>query len=367
MTPANSKGQTISPVIALLTEIKEEQGPDFGNVHSFCEELHQGISELGGSFYVFSLNGFSDEGVEGFFYDDDDDVWKKGSLPLPDVIYNRISVRRTEISMGFKGFLNKLDALGIKIFNHRFLSKWEIHGFIIKEEHLHPFIPETNLYSEKKLENMLELHDVLYIKPVHGSQGRKIIQLTTTDGMIKASYSSPPAKDLATFSDVSEVQRAIAPLVEKRLCLIQQGVELAELNGRRMDYRVLCHKNAQQFWKVTSVVARVSAEQYFVSNISRGGEVQKPIQTLSLTFGKEQARQQLALMKELALETAEVISRNTDGLIAELGIDIGIDVNGNLWLIEANSKPSKNFEERSTKIRPSTKAIIDYCYGLCQP
>lgn len=365
MAPANPQGQSISPVIALLTEIKEDNGPDFGKVHSFCEELHQGISEIGGSFYVFSLKDFSDEGVEGFYYDDDE--WKKGFLPLPAVIYNRISSRRTELSKGFKGFLNKLDSLGIRIFNHRFLSKWDIHEFLLREEHLHPFIPETHLYSEKLLKDMLGKHDELYIKPVHGSQGRNIIKVTREDALVRASFSTLPAKELPAFKSISELARAISPLVEKKLCIIQQGLQLSELNGRRMDFRVLCHKNAQQFWKVTSIVARLSADQLFVSNIARGGEILKPIQTLSLIFGRNQAKQQLALMKELALETAEAISQNAEGLTAELGIDIGIDIKGNLWLIEANSKPSKNFEERGKKIRPSTKAIIEHCYGLCQP
>ncbi|MBT2662766.1 YheC/YheD family protein [Bacillus sp. ISL-45] len=367
MTPAKSKSLPNNPVIALLTEINEDNGPDFGKVHSFCEELHQGVSELGGSFYVFSLKGFSEKGVEGFSYDDEEDGWKKGFFPFPAVIYNRVSSRRTEISKGFKGFLNKLDARGIKIFNHRFLSKWEIHESIVQEDHLHPFIPETHLYSETLLQNMLEKHVELYIKPVHGSQGRNIIQVAKNDGLYHASFSSMPERDLPGFKYMSELASAISPIVGKRLCIIQQGIQLSELNGRRLDFRVLCHKNAQQFWKVTSIVARVSAEQYFVSNIARGGEVMKPGHTLALIFGKEQARHQLALMKELALETAEVISKYAEGLTAELGIDIGIDIKGNLWLIEANSKPSKNFEEKNTKIRPSTRAIIDHCYGLCQP
>ncbi|MEH7884573.1 YheC/YheD family protein [Bacillus sp. JJ1609] len=364
MTPAKTQGQKISPVIALLTEIKEEQGPDFGKVHSFCEELHQGVSELGGSFYVFSLKGFSDEGVEGFYYDDDEDDWKKGSLPFPNVIYNRISSRRTEYSKGFKGFLNKLESRGISIFNHRFLSKWEIHEFLMKEEHLHPYIPETQLFTEPVLESMLNHHDELYIKPVHGSQGRQIIQLVKDDGLIHASFSTVQPKELPAFSNVKNLARALSNKVKKQQYIIQQGIQLSELNGRRMDFRVLCHKNDQHFWQVTSIVARVSAEHYFVSNIARGGEVMRPAHTLSLIFGKEQARQQLALMKELALETAEAISQHAEGLTAELGIDIGIDIKGNLWLIEANSKPSKNFEERGTKIRPSTKAIIEHCYGL---
>lgn len=366
MRLATFEGQSTQPVIALLTEINEDGRPDFGKVHSFCEELHQGISDLGGSFYVFSLKSFSEKGVEGFFYNQDTEEWTKDFLPLPDVIYNRISSRRTEFSKRFIDFLNKLDTLGIKFFNHRFLSKWEIHEFLMTEEHLQSFLPETHLYSDSALEKMLKQYDELYIKPVHGSQGRNIIQLTQSDGLIKVSLSSLPAKIIPPFQQAGGLARAIAKLVEKRLCIIQQGVQLAEFNGRTMDFRILCHKNAQQFWKVTSIVARVSAETFFVSNIARGGEVMKPVYTLAMLFGKEQARHQLALMKELALETAETISRNATGHHAELGIDIGIDTKGKLWLIEANSKPSKNFEERGSKIRPSTKAVIDHCYGLCE-
>ena len=268
MTPAKMPDQNTSPVIALLTEIKEEHEPDFGKVHSFCEELHQGVSALGGTFYVFSIRGFSDEGVQGFYYDDDE--WKKSSLPFPNVIYNRISSRRTELSKEFKEFLNKLNLLGIKIFNHRFLSKWEIHEFLMKEEHLHPYIPETHLYSEQKLDYMLNQHNELYIKPVHGSQGRHIIRLVQEGGQIHATFSSLPAKDLPVFKNTNDLARALNPKVEKQLCVIQQGIHLSELNGRRMDFRVLCHRNAQHFWQVTSIVARVSAEQYFVSNIEIG-------------------------------------------------------------------------------------------------
>jgi glutathione synthase/RimK-type ligase-like ATP-grasp enzyme len=365
MKAAKSQGPQGSPVIALLTEIKEANGPDFGKVHSFCEELHQGISELGGSFYVFSLKDFSEEGVEGFYFDGEE--WKKAAQPFPNVIYNRISSRRTEFSKGFKGFLNKLDLLGIKIFNHRFLSKWETHEFLMKEEHLHPYIPETLLFSEQSLRTLADQYEELYIKPVHGSQGRHIVRLESAGEEYNISFSSGPPKNLPSFDSIPKLTRYLKPLSERGQHIIQQGIRLSELNGRKLDFRVLCHKNDQNLWQVTSIVARVSAEQYFVSNIARGGEIMKPRYILSMIFGKEQARQQLALMKELALETAEAISQHAEGLTAELGIDIGIDDQGKLWLIEANSKPSKNFEERGAKIRPSTKAIIEHCYGLSQP
>lgn len=360
MKPAKLPEQNLNFVIALLTEINEGDEPDFGKVHSFCEELHEGISARGGKFCVFSLKGFSEEGIDGYFYDQE--KWKKAQMPLPNVIYNRISSRRSELNKRFDAFLNKLDSLGISIFNQRFLSKWTIHQFLVQEDHLHPFLPETYLFSEEKLSSMLERHKELYLKPVHGSQGRQIIRLIQEHKQIRAVFSTLPANEYSSYKNTQDLAKALSNAFKAQLFLIQQGLPLYELNGRRMDYRVLCHKNPQNIWKVTSIVSRVSAQDFFVSNIARGGEIMPPLHTLSLIFGKDQARQQLLLMKELALETAETIARHADGDTAELGIDIGIDLNGKLWLIEVNSKPSKNFEERGSKIRPSAKAIIDYCY-----
>ncbi len=90
----------------------------------------------------------------------------------------------------------------------------------------------------------------------------------------------------------------------------------------------------------------------------------KPIYVLSSLSDRQTAIQQLALMKELAVETSSIIGKRANGLVGELGIDIGIDENGKLWIIEANMKPSKNFEEHDKKIRPSAKALIEYCTFL---
>jgi hypothetical protein len=38
-----------------------------------------------------------------------------------------------------------------------------------------------------------------------------------------------------------------------------------------------------------------------------------------------------------------------------------VDQEGKLWIIEVNSKPSKNFEDGLGKIRPSAKALIQFC------
>jgi predicted ATP-grasp superfamily ATP-dependent carboligase len=90
----------------------------------------------------------------------------------------------------------------------------------------------------------------------------------------------------------------------------------------------------------------------------------KPLKIFSILSDQKTAIQQLAMMKELAVETASIISQKCDGLIGELGIDIGVDENGKLWIIEVNSKPSKNFEDSDKRIRPSAKALIEYAAAL---
>jgi glutathione synthase/RimK-type ligase-like ATP-grasp enzyme len=131
-----------------------------------------------------------------------------------------------------------------------------------------------------------------------------------------------------------------------------------------MDFRALCHKNQHDLWEVTSLVARISAEEQFVSNIARGGQTTKPLSVLKPLFRKKMCNEIILQMKELSIEAATIISSHSDGITGELGVDIGVDQDGKVWLIEVNSKPSKNFEEPAVKIRPSAKAIVRFCTKL---
>jgi glutathione synthase/RimK-type ligase-like ATP-grasp enzyme len=352
----------LGPIIGLVTDFnsKENEEPHFRSIHSFCEELHQGVSENGGFIYIFSYPEFS---VLGYYFDGE--KWKPAELPLPDVIYNRIHSRRVEFGKEYHLFRHRLAELNIPIFNDRFLSKWEVHEHLIHENHLHSYIPETNLFTKDNLEAFVNNYETVFIKPVHGSQGRNIFKIKkeNTHYQLESSFNSQPAH-MHVLLPLEEIYQHIKPFLNNRIYIIQQGIPLLTYQTRGMDYRVLCHKNQHNNWDVTSVVARISAEDEFVSNIARGGEVMTPINALKEIMSIREAKWLISQMKELAIETALIIERKSSGITGELGIDIGIDQENNPWLIEVNSKPSKSFEDGQMKIRPSAKAIIQFCTKL---
>jgi len=350
----------LGPLIGLLTDFpsKKQEEPHFRSIHAFCEELHQGITDTGGFFFVFSYDEFLNQGyylING--------KWSPFEHPIPDVIYNRIHSRKLEHSEQFRHFRNRIETLQIPLFNERFLSKWEVYNQIFQEKNLFPYIPKTKIYTKEHLYELAQEFETVFVKPVHGSQGRNIIKLTKVDENHYTLQSSITSLNNNSSNKVSldEIHHLIKPFLHNRFYLIQQGVELASYESCSMDFRVLCHKNLNNHWQVTSIVARVAASDEFVSNIARGGRILRPLNVLRTSVGTKQSLEVLALMKELALETASIISNSSTGITGELGIDIGVDQDGKPWIIEANSKPSKNFEDGLGKIRPSAKALIQFC------
>jgi len=352
----------LGPVIGLVTDFRNKgnEEPHFRSIHTFCEELHHGLLENGGFLYVFSYPEFSDQ---GYYFEDG--KWKAAQLPLPDVIYNRIHSRKIEFGKEYHLFRHRLAELNIPIFNDRFLSKWEVHEHLIHENHLLSYVPDTKLFSKDQLTRFAKSYKTVFIKPVHGSQGRNIFKLQKKDDhfILESSIKSQTVNKHVILS-IDEIYQHLRPLLNNRIYIIQQGIPLLTYQSRGMDYRILCHKSQQNNWKATSVVARISAEDEFVSNIARGGEIMTPLNALKENMSISDAKWLISQMKELAIETAMIIDRKSSGITGELGIDIGIDQERKPWLIEVNSKPSKNFEDGQKKIRPSAKAIIKFCTKL---
>ena len=67
-------------------------------------------------------------------------------------------------------------------------------------------------------------------------------------------------------------------------------------------------------------------------------------------------------LQQAALLIAKGIETHIPAHFGELGIDLAIDASGRVWLLEVNSKPSKNDNTplNDNKIRPSVRMVIQY-------
>lgn len=100
--------------------------------------------------------------------------------------------------------------------------------------------------------------------------------------------------------------------------------------------------------------------------MKNGGTLLTPEQALKQTFGQRSDRI-LERAKTVAIKLSEAIERNYPHRIGELGLDIGIDKKGKVWMFEANAKPGRSiFKHPDLKRegKQSLNYILDHCLYL---
>ncbi|WP_400246321.1 YheC/YheD family protein [Niallia sp. JL1B1071] len=353
----------LGPVIGILTEVNDDKEDiTFPAIQHLCKELTEELAQIGGFFYLFGLQNIQEDKINGYFFDNN--TWTKRHFSYPNVIYNRLHSRKADSSTAFLKLKKLLEEKEIPIFNSRFFSKDETYQLLIKNPTMNEHLPLTKQLTYQNFISMLKF-PLLYVKPVHGSQGRNIIHIEKLDNRFIATISSGKRKGKTQlFSDEEKLWKWLEGYAKRRSYICQQGIDFLKSQERSLDFRILCHKNYQGNWTITSIVARIAQKKAIVANLAQGAEMKPAKAVLHELLTTEKTGQKLEELKALALEIAGILSENTDGYLGELGIDIGMDKQGHLWVIEVNSKPSKKLEDHIEKTRPSTKALLEYFIAL---
>jgi glutathione synthase/RimK-type ligase-like ATP-grasp enzyme len=353
--------------IAVMTEIfHTDSHVHFGSIHEFCKELAEYSKQHHLALYVTSLSMYLENEQVGYQWINGE--WTKTEVPPAKVIYNRIHSRKAECSCLFERLIHKLKDEHVLLFNRRFLHKWEVYEYLMNHPYLHPYLPKTELFTKKQLlDDFLEQFPVVFIKPIHGSQGRHIFRIKKTESEFLLDYSTFMKDMMQHYPSTSALFTVLKERI-KMAAIIQQGIAIQTMEGRPVDFRLLCHRIHDSEWRVTSAVARIAQQEQFVANLARGGEIVSIDAVLHEWYERNRASQQKMLLKEIALETASVLASEADGLYGEFGIDLAIDQENKPWIIEVNTKPSKQTDTAMSNrlIRPSAKAIIDYCLSLIE-
>ncbi|HHW10040.1 MAG TPA: YheC/YheD family protein [Firmicutes bacterium] len=291
--------------------------------------------------------------------------WVRRVLPIPDVVFDQVTVRRKDRSAEVREVRRKLAERGIPYFNPGFFDKWDLHNRLMQCEELQPHLPETYLLTVENLRLAAEKYNRLFIKPVEGSLGRHINVLLKNKehGWTLRRASRWSRRELIT--DLAAVPGKL-PKIEPGTYLVQQGLDLCRCRGRPIDIRVLAQRNLTGKWRVTKFFARVPPRGQLIANITRGAKGMPVPWTLAHCFrhGKVVViRRQLV---SLALKVCRYLEKTIDGHLGELGVDLGVDTKGHVWIIEVNAKPHRkayeDIEERPGARRSYRRPMLFAAY-----
>ncbi len=296
-------------------------------------------------------------------------VWQSSIYPLPDVVYDRISTRSSEARSITKMTKKKLMSLPyLEYFNPSFLNKWRVYQLLSSNDYLLGYMPETRILNQENLSTMLAKYPQLYIKPSNGSLGK---------GIIKADSNGNGKSFYTIFGSVTQHGKADSPLDflkrthskrKKKPYIVQQGIELAKYKDSAFDIRIIYQKNEAGQWVISKKFVRVAPHGSSISNLSSGGRVERSRTVLANVFNKNKSLidAKNKEMKNLCEAVATTLEESSQKTFGELGLDIGIDKHGRLWLIEVNSKPRKTTESEISKniVYNTFKRPLEYAIYL---
>lgn len=272
--------------------------------------------------------------------------WVSSTYPIPDVVYDRIASRNSEVREKVKAAKSRLKSLPyLSYFNPSFLNKWKVHQMLVKFPSLHAHLPETHLLNETTLEKMIAKYDVIFMKPANGSLGYGIIRVRRNEkGQL--SFTTYGAGRRAGMADnAEELLRKTNEFRKGRSYIVQQGLNLSTYKGSTFDLRIIYQKNSKGQWQIGKKFVRVAPGGSSVANMARGGTALTSRKVFSYLYSQKAViEEKNRQINDLCEKIAIGIEKGSGQLFGELGLDLGIDRNGHPWLIEVNSKPRKTTE-----------------------
>lgn len=358
----------IGPLLGIFTAGFEQSTQPLGTRSDFFIKLLRSFKQHAGFAYLFGTHSIDwDKGiVEGLLYQQQ--TWVKKQMPLPSVIYDRLPNRKAAQSAFIQETKRKLTQdYDIPWFNPHFFNKWDIHEQLLTDEKTCPFLPHSiqldPVDALNKIETLLHLHQVIYLKPSNGSHGDGIYQLNKKAHGITVCSNQGRAVPYDSLEDFVINLRKDHAILD---FMAQQGIALLQIDNQPMDFRVHTNKNKYGHWTVTAVAAKISGNHTVTTHHSHGGSVK----TLYDVFPEKKKR--LKILEQLsytAITLSQVIDEKLSGHIGEIGFDLGIDRTGAIWMFEANSRPGREvFQHVSLRNseRLIGKKIMDYASYLSQ-
>ncbi|WP_026559212.1 YheC/YheD family protein [Bacillus sp. J37] len=236
-------------------------------------------------------------------------------------------------------------------------NKFHKHQIFMKDTYLRNYLPETMLLTKENLLNMQNKYKKFVIKPSIGSLGKGIIIVSEVGREKYELFILNRIKNIVGQSNLYTFLKGQE--THSIQSIVQKYIPLATYTSRSIDFRYIVQRTDTE-WVVTGKYAKVAKDGYAVTNFEYGSSILTVEEALMNTNINH-------LNLDELLETLEIVTLSISNCLYTYfpsikiwGCDIGIDIKGNIWIIEANSAPqTKGFLEIEA-LKPMYNTIESY-------
>lgn len=318
---------------------------NLGNEQGYFTEIAKAAHKRNIEFCRFTPDqiNIQSKQMNGEKYNYDENNWIAETLPIPNFIYDRtfhsVTRKENEISDNIKWLKSETTFLG-----HGLPSKWDIYEALKDHPLLQAFLPPTSkLETAEDVIHKLDDYKQIVLKPTFGSRGSGLYLLSSTESGTMIKTFKKGEKQERLFKSKSQLIKWLARLLQKYSYLCQPYLKLATKEEEPFDLRILLQKNHRNQWVERGRGIRLGQKGLLTANLATGG-LMLPIVTFlrqhphSIPLQAEQTIEHI--IRTLPQEVELKFNR-----LFELGIDLGIDQDGKIWILDINSKPGRKVVE----------------------
>jgi hypothetical protein len=333
------------------------------------QNIKASISENCFSYY-FTIEDidWTNKMVKGVTFIKSLDRWEYNWFPMPNVLYDQGVFLADSIKSQAKEIRKQLRSNpNIKLINTlNGFGKWQLCDRLSKYSALRKYIPETVPFSSfDDVVSMINKHKLIFLKTFHGSKGYEVISIKKINKKYKLNYYDYGVKQIV-LGKIKEVEEFVYKFMGESKFIVQQGIDLIKFNGHSTDLRVLIQKDEEGLWQEMYTLVKIAKGKATITNHAVGGDsaIYEQIYPHLCNSYPDVSVPTTRMLINRTIKIASYIEKEF-GSFGEIGMDLGIDSMGNIWLIEANAKPDKiiGLDELDIYGRPLVEALTDMYQG----
>jgi len=238
-------------------------------------------------------------------------------------------------------------------------TKLTRYQLLSAHETIAPSLPRTEPFTREELSSFLETHQQFVLKRAVGCRGLGMVKVAKIgDHSFEIHYD----RKKRTFNTLEALCVHVEKGVRNQHYLIQEFIDLACIDERPFDLRVIVQRRGNGPWRVTGKYAKRASDGCFKTNLALGAGVMPVKEAIQRSDLKEEDPSHLIQqVDQLALATAKALDDRFQGQRI-WGMDMGIDKDGTVYLIEANLSPGlKGFRKlKDPRMYQRIRGIIRY-------